>query len=115
MEKIQKFAKYRTTTNMFWIFSILFWIFSILFIFVCLLFCILKISGFCKKEIEENPEIRKIHNNKQTKMNKTRLRWGWVFFLSCHQNDFCKDPQVEPKFCRSLLTTKFVDVAPVLK
>jgi len=42
-----------------------------------------------------------------------RVRWGWVFFISCLQNDFRKDPQVEPKFCRSLLTRKFVDVAPI--
>jgi len=41
------------------------------------------------------------------------LRWGWVFFISYLQNDFRKDPQVEPKFCRSLLTTKFVDVTPI--
>jgi len=41
------------------------------------------------------------------------LRWDWVFFILCLQNDFCKDPQVKPKFCRSLLTTKFVDVAPI--
>jgi len=43
------------------------------------------------------------------------FRWGWVFFMSCLQNDFRKDPQIEPKFsgCRSILTTKFVDVAPI--
>jgi len=41
------------------------------------------------------------------------LRWGWVFFISCLQNNFRKNPQVESKFCRSLLTTKFVDVAPI--
>jgi len=41
------------------------------------------------------------------------LRWGWVFLISCLQNDFRKDPQVEPKFCRSLLTTKCIDVAPI--
>jgi len=40
-------------------------------------------------------------------------RRGWVFFISCLQKDFRKDPQVEQKFCRSLLTTKFVDVAPI--
>jgi len=33
--------------------------------------------------------------------------------MLCLQNDFRKVPQVEPEFCRSLLTTKFVDVAPI--
>ena len=48
------------------------------------------------------------------KSDSIQLRWGWEFFISCLQNDFHKDPQqVEPRFCRSLLTTKFVDVAPI--
>jgi len=41
---------------------------------------------------------------------------GEVGYFSYHvskklQKDFRKDPQVEPKFCRSFLTSKFVDAA----
>jgi len=49
----------------------------------------------------------------RSRNTKPHLKVGLVFSISCLQNGFRKDPQVEPKFCRSLLTTKFVDVAPV--
>ena len=38
---------------------------------------------------------------------------GLGIFHIMSPKDFRKDPQVEPKFCWSLLTTKFVDVAPI--
>jgi len=44
----------------------------VLFIFVCLLLCILRISGFSSISFLQNPEIFKIQNNKQTKMNKMK-------------------------------------------
>jgi len=70
-----------------------------------------------KKKLKLGPklgkEFQKIPNKHDHICSGFFLRWGWVFFISCLQNDFRKDPQVEPKFCRSLLTTKFVDVAPI--
>jgi len=41
------------------------------------------------------------------------LEVGLGIFHITFQKDFRKDPQVEPKSCRSLLTTKFVDAAPI--
>jgi len=45
--------------------------------------------------------------------NKQNKKCGWVFFISGLQKDVRKDPQVYPKFGRSLFTTKFFDVAPI--
>ena len=63
-----------------------------------------------KKTDKTWPQDEKWKNRKST--NKS-LRWGWVLFISYLQKDFRKDPRVERKFCGSLLTTKFVVVAPI--
>jgi len=65
-----------------------------------------------EKEVEGRERKGKEHSEKISHFSGI-LRWGWVFFMSCLKNDFRKDLQIEPKFCRSLLTKKFVDVAPI--